>query len=213
MTHTVIKCLNGTGPESGDLEISKHLTLPVLSQLTLFAEATLAQSIQGREAMERRVIPTSPDTSLPWSEDFALGGWSARMFLHQLLTTSRLAWRPLDTERLLSESTPLRLRANPGKGISLSAVIRPPRQTSMEPSFRTAKMVQGLIRRALARGKSLRLLLAIGPDTIPVIVIFGPNPTDFASWRVRSESDLPDYLKTGLLDFLQRNAPSSAETP
>lgn len=172
-----------------------------------------APGIAEPEATETATAPTCPDTSLPWSEDFALDGWSARMFLHQLLATSRPAWKPSDTDAWLSASTPLRLRASLGSGISLSAVIRSPHENSREPSFRTAKMVQGLIRRALARGRSLRLLLRTEQDTIPVIVMFGPPGTGCESWSLRSASDLPDCLKDGLLDFLRRHAPACAATP
>jgi len=181
-------------------------------QLTLWQEETPAQNTAEREATEKARAPICPDTSLPWSDDFALNGWSARMFLHQLLSISQPVWKHSDTERLLSESTVPHLRANLGSEISLSDVIRSPAGNSQEPSFRTAKMVQGLIRRALARGRSLRLLLRTERDTTPVIVTFGTNAMDYASWSLKSASALPDSLKDGLLDFLWRHAPKCAVT-
>jgi len=180
-------------------------------QLTLFVVATPAPSIPALEATVKAEPPTCPDTSLPWSDDYALDGWSARMFLHQLLSTSTLHWWPSDTEQLLSDWMPQRLQASIGSGISLSDVIKPPGQ-SYDSSFRTARMVRGMMRRVLRRSKSLRVLLRTEHDTIPVTVTFW-NPGDSASWTVTSESVLPDFLRDGLLDFLRRHAPDSAEMP
>jgi len=163
------------------------------------------------EVMATHGIPISPDTSLPWSEDFALHGWSGRMFLHQLLSISTPHWSPLDTERRLSEWTPLRLRASLGSGISLSDVIKPLGQAS-ENCFRSARMVRGLIRRALARGRSFRLLLRTEHDTIPVIVTFGSRGGDSESWTVTSGMPLPDCLLDGLLSFLRQHEQGCAET-
>lgn len=181
-------------------------------QLTFFAEVTHAQNTAALEVTATANTPTSPVTFSAWSDDSALDGWSARMFLHQLLIGSRQHWKSSDTDALLSASTPRRLRASLGSGISLSGVIRLPGANSREPSFRTARMVRGLIRRALARGRSLRLLLRTEHDTIPVIVTFGPKGTDYASWKAKSASDLPDSLTTGLLDFLRRHAPPCSAT-
>lgn len=171
-----------------------------------------ARSIPGPEATGNQSIPTSPDTALPWSEDFDLGGWSARMFLHQLLRTSRPAWKPSDTEQLLSEWTPLHIRGRAGNGITLSDYIKPADKVSAD-SFRTVRMVQGVIRRALERGRSFRLLLRTEHDTIPVIVTFGTRKQkDFAFWTVKSGKPLPDSLRAGLLAFLKRHMPEFTET-
>ncbi len=179
---------------------------------TLLPEAILVPSIPGREAMEKAIPPTSPDTSLPWSEDYALGGWSARMYLHQLSVTSQPAWKHSDTERLLSDWTPLRLRGNLGSGTLLSVAIKPP-EKAWFGSFRTANMVRGLIRRALERGRSLRLLLRTEQDTIPVIVMFGSLKEGCGSWTVTSAKPLPDSLRDGLLANLKQHAPECMETP
>lgn len=72
-------------------------------------------------------------------------------------------------------------------------------------------MVQGVIRRALARGRSFRLLLRTERDTIPVIVTFGKNG-GCESWTVTSAKPLPDSLRDGLLDYLKRHAPECAGT-
>lgn len=68
-------------------------------------------------------------------------------------------------------------------------------------------MVQALIRRALARGRSFRLLLRTAHDTIPVIVTFGKKDEDYASWTATSAKPLPDSLLAGLLDYLKQHAP------
>jgi len=148
--------------------------------------------------------PTFPDMSLPWSLEAGPGGWSAKMFLHQMMSASLPDWKPLDTERLLSGLTPIRLRVSAAKEITLSALVKTPGFAS-GCTYRTSKMVQGLIRRALARNRSFRLLLRTERDTTPVIVTFGT--ADSASWTLKSEKPLPDSLKDGLLDFLRRHAP------
>jgi len=178
---------------------------------TLSAAAIHAQSIPVPDRTAHQSIPICPDTSSPWSEDSALDGWSARMFLHQLCSISKPLWTISDTERLLSASSPRHLRANFDSVITLSAVIKCPRKAS-GVCFRTPRMVEGLIRRSLARGRSLRLLLRTERDTIPVIVIFGKNPKDYESWTVRSAKPLPDSQRDGLLEYLKRHAPKCAET-
>jgi len=182
-----------------------------LSQLTLFVEVIPAPHIPGQAQYGEQDIPISPDISLPWLDDCVHNGWSARMFLHQLLTISMPDWQPLDTEQLLSGWTPQRLRANLARETSLSDAIKSPGKT-LPASFRTARMVQGLIRRALARGRSLRLLLRTEHDTIPVIVTF-TKANDCASWTAMSAKPLLASLRDGLLDFLRRHAPECVETP
>ena len=173
---------------------------------TSFAAAIPVPTTPAPDPTARRIIPTSPDTSSPWPEDSALNGWSARMFLRQLLVTSEPVWSTSDTDALLSGSNPHHLRASFASGIMLSDVILPPGSASGS-CFRSARMAQGLIRRALARGLSLRLLLRTERDTIPVIVIFGSRRQDYASWTIRSGKPLPDSLKDGLLGYLRQCAP------
>src|SRR5574341_1707700 len=61
----------------------------MMKQSFLFSEAIPALRAPVLEVSGPLVIPTCPDTSLPWSQDYAHGGWSARMFLHQMLAISR----------------------------------------------------------------------------------------------------------------------------
>ncbi len=169
-------------------------------------EATRVPFILGLGPMGQRRIPTLPDTSSPWSDDCAHNGWSARMFLHQLLQISTPHLMPSDTERLLSDWMPWALHVNPGSGTMLSDVILPLGQSS-RVCFRTAKMVRGLIRRALARGRSLRVLLRTEHDTIPVIVTFGSHNKACEFWTIQSGKPLPASLRDGLLEFLMQHVP------
>ena len=118
-------------------------------QLTLFAEAIPVPDIVARVQQQPVVAPICPDTSLPWSEDCGPGGWSAKTFLHQLLSTSTRHWQPSDTEQLLSDWIPHRRHANPEREISLSDVLERPGQSS-ERCFPTPKAVRGLAASRLA---------------------------------------------------------------
>lgn len=146
---SVAKSSSGNGPKFRNTPKSKPSPLATLPRLTVSSAETRVRSIAERVRTATQGTPICPDTSLPWSDDYALGGWSARMFLHQLLATSRSPWTPSDTTWLLSASKARVLRANLGSGISLSGIIR---TECSGVCFRTSRMVQGLIRRALARG-------------------------------------------------------------
>jgi hypothetical protein len=207
---SVLKFSGGGGPKFRNGPKSKRSSMATSKRLTVSRGETRARSTAERVRMATLGAPTCPDTSLPWSEDYTLGGWSAKMYLHQLLSTSRSPWTPLDTTRLLSGSKARVLRANLGSGISLSGIIR---TECSDVCFRTSRMVQGLIRRALARGPSLRVLLRTERDTIPVIVMFGTLKSGCEFWTLRSERVLPDSLRDGLLDFLRQHAPACMGTP
>lgn len=184
------------------------LTDPLIS----LRAAIRARSARVPDPMERANIPTSPDTSSPWSEDSGPGGWSAKMFVHRMMSISTPQWGSSDTESLLSGVTPLRARVNNGSGISLSDVIKVPGRASSD-SFCTSRALRGLLRRSVARGKSLRVLLRAGSDTIPAIVIFSKMAkTGSVSWTVTSAVPLPDSLRVGLQDVLRRHAPCSPGT-
>ena len=170
---------------------------------TLFAAATPARHTAERGPTARQGTQTSRDTSSPWPSDCALGGWSARMFCHTLLATSRPGWSYSDTERWLSDWMPLALHANPESGISLSAVLAPLGQAS-PASFRSVRMVRGLLRRVVKRARSLRVLLHDELATMPVIVTFGSQAEDCESWTVKNADALPASLVDGLLDYLKR---------
>lgn len=211
MRRDATNCFSLNGPVSAGSETSADLRpgLHPWQPLTLFVEATRVLSTAAPVPTGGPSTPTCPDTSLPWSDDCSLGGWSAKMYLHQLLATSTPRWQPSDTERVLLGWTLRRRHAKPASGTTLSDVINPP-GTTQTKCFRTAHMVQGLIRRALARGRSLRLLLRTARDTIPVIVTFGSRAGGCESWTATSASALPDFLLNGLLDFLRRHAPGCA---
>lgn len=180
---------------------------------TSSAGATRVPDTAEHDRTELREHPTWPDTSLPWSQDYALGGWSARMFLHQLSRISTPRLMLSDTERRLSAWTPQRLRGKVGNGISFVDVFNDPGCSSAK-CLRTPRMVRGLIRRALARGRSLRVLLHTGRDMIPVIVTFGnKTSTSYESWIITSAESLPVFLRDGLLAFLKRHAPECTATP
>lgn len=164
-------------------------------------EVIHALSEAERDQMVKADIPTSPDTSLPWSENAGQDGWSAKMFLHQMISTSWHHWKSWDTERLLSGLTPLRLQAKGGSGISLSDQLKKPGR-ALPKAYSLPKTIVGLFRRASARCRSFRVLLRTERDTIPVIVTFGMG--SFESLMVRSEHPLPAYLLAGWLDFLRR---------
>jgi len=208
---SALKCLSDGGRIPGRTRTSGiSMRLPKSAPISS-AEAILVRRTATPAQMEIPNIPTCPATSSPWSQDAALGGWSARMFLHQVSSTSKPLWTTSDTERLLSASSPRHLRASFGRGITLSGVIKPPRKASAT-CFRTPRMVEGLIRRALARGRSLRLLLRTGRDTIPVIVTFGNKGTGYESWTLKSARPLRASQRDGLLAFLKRHAPECSGT-
>ena len=159
-----------------------------------------------------RLIPTCPDISLPWSGDYDHDGWSARMFLHQLCATSIGHWQPSDTEQLLSGWTLLHLRHNAESGISLSDIVTPIGVASQK-HFRSANMLRGLIRRALAWRRSVRVLLQTEAGIIPTRITFLSKGEASACLTITSEKPLPDSLKDGLMGYLQPLLPGCAATP
>lgn len=112
--------------------------------------------------VDRRAIPILPDGSLPWSAAAGPGGWSARMFLHQTLSTSRPGWTPSDTERFLSCSMLATSQLRVAGGSSLSAVLlsEPPPSGRL---YLTAPMILGLFRRAVKRRRPLQRVLLRTP--------------------------------------------------
>jgi hypothetical protein len=171
---------------------------------TLFAEVTRALSTPSPAPISNPCTPTLPDTSLPWLEDFALNGWSARMFLHQLQTTLELHWEPSDTDMLLSASIAPRLLAKVERESSLSENIKRPGQ-AFASSFPSQKTVAAAVRRALERERSFRLLLNEDSGPVPVIVT-SLNQPGSERWTLRSEKPLPDSRAAGLRDLMTRLA-------
>src|SRR5690554_3607946 len=156
--------------------------------LPLFLEAIPVLSAAERAELGNVPVPTSPDTSSLWSDKCGPGGWSAKMFLHQMMSTLRPGWDVLDTERLLSEQTQVRLQAKTGSGISLSDVLKPPNCANLW-SYRNLRQVKFLLQRALRRDRSFRVLLHGPTDMIPAIVTFGTGSLE--SWTVKRGKDLP----------------------
>jgi len=200
--------LRGTGRKYKGLKMSqqqgRHTQMLLPGVIPVQATVKLGQ--HGDQS-----IPTFPDTSLPWSQDFALGGWSARMFLHQVLQSSARHWTPSDTEALLLKSMPLVLQASPGYVSSLSDAVKPAGNALLK-SYCSEKMLHGLLRRALRRARSLRVLLRTHADMTPATITFGTG-LDCESWTATSEKNLPGSLLDGLMDFLKARAPRCMETP
>jgi hypothetical protein len=101
-------------------------------QLTFSSEEIPALHAPGLEPIDPACTPTSPDGSSPWPGDCAHDGWSARMFLHQMLSTSRSDWQPSDTESLLSRSTLAISQLRVAGGSSLSDALLPTAPDSPE---------------------------------------------------------------------------------
>ncbi len=194
-------CSKNTGRMSIDAERSETSPIKTMGQLPLFPEAIHVLSEAEQGAMAQVNTPTFPVISLPWSEDCGPGGWSAKMFLHQMMSTLRPHWTCSDTERLLCARMPIRLQVKTGSGISLSEVLKKPGKASPK-AYTLPTTLIGLLRRATARGKSFRVLLRTEQDTIPAIVMFGTD--DCESWTLKSASPLLDSLKDGLMDYLRQ---------
>ncbi len=152
-----------SGQASSDMETSASSPKKHQKQWTWFVEVTPVLRDLTPKETDRQSIPISPDTSLPWSDDYNHGGWSARMFLHQMLLTSRPDWKPSDTELLLSNSTLEISRVRVDGGISLSEVLEKEPPDSSE-HYLTPKMVLGLARRTLKRQRPLQRVLLRTPQ-------------------------------------------------
>lgn len=165
-----------------------------------FAGETRAPHTAMQDGGSPPSIPTCPDTSLPWSGDCAHGGWSARMFLHQLYEISAPHWKLSDTERLLSRWTLRILRVNNDAAGSLSDYLDRPGRSLPNDSV-PVKSVAGIVRRALKWHRKLRVLLRTEHATTPTILTFGTDGP-FVDFRAVKENDLVDSLLAGLLAHL-----------
>ncbi len=168
-------------------------------QLLLFLEATRALVDRERGEIDRRSTPISPDISLPWSGECGPDGWSAKMFLHQMLSILRPRWTYSDTERLLSGRTPLRIQVNGGSGSSLSAVLRKPGEVESW-TFVSDNALRGLIRRGLRRNRPFHVLLRTQSDLAMVTVTCTKDRCEFSI--LSSGQDLPDSPIAGLQDLV-----------
>jgi len=210
-THTVSKSLKSTGPMFTDAPRSGTSQTGSTRQLPLFPEAIRVLSEAERLQFTERNIPTCPDTSLPWSRDYGHGGWSARMFLHQMLVTLRLHWTASDTERLLQTRMPLHIRGKIDNARSLLDVLKDP--GCAEPwCYLSDIAVRGLLRRCFRRRRSILVLLLIRGAAMRVMVTFG-NQTD-SGLRIETKGHvLPDFQMDILRDYLIQQWRECVETP
>ena len=170
-------------------------------QLPLFPEATRALVDREREEIDRRSTPISPDISLPWSGECGPGGWSAKMFLHQMLSTLRPHWTCSDTRELLSHRMPTWLQAKIAYGNSLSDALHPPLKADSY-CFLSKTAVRGVLRRNALRQRDIPVLLRIHGDTMRVMVTFGKEGPR-CEWPTGQKGNvLADSLKDGLTAFL-----------
>ncbi len=151
----------------------------------------------------RLKCPISPDTSLPWQDDQAHNGWSARMFLHQILSNSHSHWRPSDTESLLSgwmlETSQVRVAG----GSSASDALQDSLLDSHE-LYLTRQMVLGLCRRAVKRKRPLqRVLLHTPAGWLRRTVTVTSRGEGYAFSLPKSVNVFKDSPEAGLLAFLE----------
>lgn len=179
-------------------------------QLTLLLAEIPALSVRGHAARANAITPICPDTSLPWSQDCALGGWSARMFLHQMLFTSHSDWTCSDTELLLSNSTLATLQVRVAGGNSASAALLTAAPDSPE-LYLTPQMVSGLARRAQKRRRPLqRVLLRTRHGWRRRTLTVTSRGKGYAFSLPRSVRPCKDSPEAGLLAFLARAVESCA---
>lgn len=171
-------------------------------QLNLFAEEIRARVDQKRDQSTEVKVPTCPDTSLPWQQDYAHGGFSARMFLHQMMCGLLPHWKCSDTEQLLSVQTPFRLQLKNGGGISLSDQLLPI-GSDHSKNIISSKALAGMMIRLVKRHRPVFVLLRTDNDTIPATITF-TNLENLDSLTVSSVSGLQDSLTTGLMECLQQ---------
>jgi hypothetical protein len=187
--------------------------MTVAIQQTLFVEEirVLSDLRQGQSGGVANV-QTIPDTSLPWSKEAGPDGYSAKMFLHQTIKTFAPRWSCSDTERLLSEQTPIRLQAKTEQETLLSDVIKEPCQKSLD-FILSDKAARGLIKRNIKRRRDIRVLLRTHAGTMRVMVTFGTGQDGFAPQIKTKEQGLPVFLVDGLMDYLKQRLQELRETP
>lgn len=171
-------------------------------QLNLFVEGTLALVDQKLNQCGEAVIPICPDTSLPWQQDYAHGGYSARMFLHQMISGLLPHWKCSDTELLLSQQTPFRIQLKKGEGISLLDQLMPIEYDHSKNIVRS-KSIKGMMIRSAKRHRPVFVLLRTGIDMIPATITF-MNLDQLDSLTVQSVSGLQDSQIIGLMVCLAR---------
>lgn len=177
-------------------------------QSTLFAEEIPALHVPWPGGIGQVSIPTCPDTSLPWSGDFAHRGWSARMFVHQTLSTSLPGWSCSDTESLLSHSTLVisQVRVAGGSSVSDALMSYTPDSSDL---YLTPQMVTGLLRRAWKRKRPLQRVLLRTPTGWLRKTLTVTNRDGAYECSIRQNANpCRDSPEAGLLDYLARAAES-----
>jgi len=175
--------------------------------------ATRALHVPKPEAAGPLATPTSPDTSLPWSDECGPGGWSAKMFLHQMLSTSLPSWTCSDTRSLLSASTLPTLLLRAGGGSSLSDVLLDTAPTSSE-LYLTHRAMLGLARRAAMRRRPLRAVSQRTPHGWRQrIIIVSSRGVGYVFSVQKNANPLPGSPEAGLLGWLSDAVAQCAGTP
>lgn len=197
------KSSKNIGPTQNGSETSEIAGNTTSNQSDLFAEVTHALYEVERKEIEKRRVPTCPDISLPWSEAAGQNGWSAKMFLHQMMCFLKPHWKFLDTERLLSGQIPRYIQDKTNSAILLSAVLKKPGQADLS-SYISERAVKGLLKRAKIRRTPILVLLRNDVDTMRVMVTFGTAGELCVSQIVRKGQHSLVSLVDGLKDYLIR---------
>lgn len=212
-TNDAVKSSGDTGPPS-PVSRTCGLSTPLPSKPSQFWLGEIpALSAPVPALTESPSIPTSPGSFSAWSDDYAHNGWSARTFLHQMLSISLSRWKHSDTESLLSHSTlaisPLRVAG----GSSLSDALLANAPTSSE-LYLTPQMVSGLARRASSRKRPLqRVLLRTQQGWRRRTVTCTSQGEGYAFSIHAKQKPSKDSPEAGLLAFLEAAVDECSETP
>jgi len=202
-----------TGPVSSDTEMSGVSSPSRQILWTSLLAAIPARSGPALEEIDPRNSPTSRATSSPWSASSGPDGWSARTFLHQMLSTSRSDWKPSDTDSLLSRSTLVisQVRVAGGTSLSEAFLSEPPDSPEL---YLTPRMVWGLARRAVRRRRPLqRVLLRTRCGWRRRTVTCSSRGEGFAFSIPSKPKDSKGSLEDGLLDWLGTSVAAYLATP
>lgn len=191
---------------------SVGLTPRSRGQSTLFAEEIPALHVPWPEGIVRASTPICPDTSLPWPGDFVHSGWSARMFVHQMLSTLLPGWSCSDTELLLSRSTLVisQVRVAGGSSVSDALLSCAPDSSDL---YLTPQMVVGLLRRGWKRKRPLQRVLLRTPTGWLRKTLTVTSRDGVYECSIRPNANpCRGSPEAGLLDFLARAVESYSAT-
>lgn len=183
------------------MTISKRLTGQEQAHLWWLA-AIPAHVDQRRDQSGKANIPTCLDTSLPWLQDAARNGWSARMFLHQMIKISAPHWTPSDTEMLLSQQMPLRLQLKTDGAISLLDQMDPINYDN-SANYLSSRAICGLLNRSARRHQPVFVLLRTDKDMTLGTITYG-KADDCESLTVKNADGSQDFLTDGLQKYLRQ---------